>query len=428
MSVPTDLPSDLERLWRAGLAAADPFEPTRAALAAQAAGGGRSVILGAGKAAARMAEAAEAVFGEAAQGLVVVPYQYGAPTRFIEVVEAAHPTPDAAGMAVAQRAMALASQLGPADRLIVLLSGGASALWVLPAPGVSLAQKQALSRQLLKSGASIGEINTVRRHVSGLKGGRLAARAFPCPVVTLAVSDVPDDDPAAIGSGPTVADPTTLEDARAVLARYGITPPPEVATALADPANETPKPGDPRLAASDYRLVLTPRAMIEAVAANALALGYEPIPLGEALKGEAREVAVQHAHLAREAARAGRRCALISGGELDVTGVGSGPGGRCREYVLALAVALDGEPGVFAAALDTDGIDGAGGQAGATIGPDTLTRARALGLSPAAMLDAHASGTFFEALGDHIITGPTQTNLSDLRVTLVAPEASATRP
>jgi hydroxypyruvate reductase len=325
-------------------------------------------------------------------------------------------------MAVAERAMALASELGPEDRLIVLLSGGASALWVLPAPGVSLEQKQALSRQLLMSGASIGEINTVRRHVSALKGGRLAAAAFPCPVLTLAVSDVPGDDPAAIGSGPTVADPTTLADAITVLARYNITPPPAVVAALADPANETPKPGDPRLAASDYRLVLTPRAMIEAVAADASALGYEPVLLGHELRGEAREVAVQHAQLAREAARAGRRCALISGGELDVTGAADGPGGRCREYLQALAVALDGEPGVFAAALDTDGIDGAGGQAGASIGPDSLARARAQGLDAAAMLDAHASGTFFEALGDHIVTGPTLTNLSDLRVILVQPD------
>lgn len=413
----SDPRSDLERLWRTGLAASDPFEPTRAAL--PVGGGGRTVILGAGKAAARMAQAAEAVWGEAARGLVVVPYGYGAPTRFLEVVEAAHPTPDAAGMAAAQRAMALASELGAEDRLVVLLSGGASALWVLPAPGVSLEEKQTLSRQLLKSGASIGEINTVRRHVSALKGGRLAAAAFPCPVLTLAVSDVPGDEPAAIGSGPTVADPTTLEDARAVLARYGVTPPPAVAAALAEPGNETPKPGDPRLAHSAYRLVLTPRAMIEAVAAKAARLGYEPVLLGEALQGEAREVAVEHAGLAREAARTGRRCALISGGELDVTGAAGGSGGRCREYLLAMAVALDGEPGVWAAALDTDGIDGAGGQAGAVIGPDTLARARVLELDAAAMLEAHASGSFFEALGDHIVTGPTRTNLSDLRVVLV---------
>lgn len=414
----SDPRSDLERLWRTGLAAADPFEPTRAAL--PAGGGGRTVILGAGKAAARMAQASEAVWGEAARGLVVAPYGYGAPTRFLEVVEAAHPTPDAAGMAAAQRAIALASELGAEDRLVVLLSGGASALWVLPAPGVSLEEKQTLSRQLLKSGASIGEINTVRRHVSALKGGRLAAAAFPCPVLTLAVSDVPGDEPAAIGSGPTVADPTTLADARAVLARYGVTPPPAVAAALADPANETPKPGDPRLAHSAYRLVLTPRAMIEAVAAKAARLGYEPVLLGEALQGEAREVAVEQAGLAREAARTGRRCALISGGELDVTGAAGGSGGRCREYLLAMAVALDGEPGVWAAALDTDGIDGAGGQAGATVGPDTLARARVLGLDAESMLEAHASGSFFEALGDHIVTGPTRTNLSDLRVVLVA--------
>ena len=409
---------DLERLWRAGLAAADPYEPTRAALPEPAAGG-RSLVLGAGKAAARMAQAAEAAWGAAARGLVVVPHGYGAPTRSIEGVEAAHPVPDAAGMAAAARTMDMAAGLGADDRLLVLLSGGASALWALPAEGVSLEEKQALSRALLRSGAKIQEINAVRKHLSRLKGGRLAAAAFPCPVLTLSVSDVPGDEPSAIGSGPTTADPTTLEDARAVLARYGIVPTPAVAAALRDPANETPKTGDPRLAQADYRLVLTPKRMIEAVAAEAARLGYAPVRFGEDLQGEAREVAAAHAGLAREAARGQRRAAFISGGELDVTGAVSGPGGRCREYLLALAVGLNGEPGVRAAALDTDGIDGAGGQAGAVIGPDTLARARAAGLDPEALLDAHASGALFETLGDHIVTGPTRTNLSDLRIILV---------
>ncbi len=412
-----DVRFDLERLWRAGLASADPFEPTRAALPEPS--GGRTLILGAGKAAARMAQAAEARYGEAAEGMMVVPYGYGAPTYRIEVVEAAHPVPDSAGQGAARRALAMASALGEHDRLVVLLSGGASALWAAPAAGVSLEDKQALNRALLESGASIGEINTVRRHLSVLKGGRLAAAAWPAPVLTLAVSDVPGDDPAAIGSGPTVGDPTTLADAQAILARRRIVPSPAIAAALADPANETPKPGAPKLARSSYQLVLTPRAMIETVAATASRLGYAPILLGEALRGEARDVAAEHARLAREAAQAGRRCALISGGELDVTGAAAGPGGRCREYLLALAVALEGRPTVWAAALDTDGIDGSGGQAGAVIGPDSLARAKTLGLDPAAMLQAHASGTFFDALGDHIRTGPTRTNLSDLRVILV---------
>jgi hydroxypyruvate reductase len=414
-----DTAGDLERLWRSGLAAADSFEPTRAALPEPAASG-RTLVLGAGKAAARMAQAAESAWGAAARGLVVVPHGYGAPAGSIEVVEAAHPVPDAAGMAAAARAMEIAAGLGADDRLLVLLSGGASALWVLPAEGVSLEEKQALNRALLRSGAKIQEINAVRKHLSRLKGGRLAAAAFPCPVLTLAVSDVPGDDPSAIGSGPTTADPTTLEDARGVLHRYGIAPAPAAAAALSAAANETPKPGDPRLARSDYRLVLTPKLMIEAVAAEAVRLGFEPVLLGEDLQGEAREVAAAHARLAREAARGGRRAAFISGGELDVTGAATGPGGRCREYLLALAAALDGEPGVHAAALDTDGIDGAGGQAGAVIGPDTLARARAAGLDPQTLLDAHASGAFFEALGDHIVTGPTRTNLSDLRVMLTA--------
>lgn len=412
-----DTPDDLERLWRAGLAAADPFEPTRAALP-EPATSGRTLVLGAGKASARMAQAAAAAWGAAARGLVVVPHGYGAPTGAIEVVEAAHPVPDAAGMAAAARAMDMAAGLGADDRLLVLLSGGASALWTLPAEGVSFEDKQALNRALLRSGAKIQEINAVRKHLSRLKGGRLAAAAFPCPVLTLAVSDVPGDTPSAIGSGPTTADATTLEDARDILVRYGIAPTPAVTAALFNPRNETPKPGDPRLAHADYRLVLTPKLMLEAVAAEAVRLGFEPVRLGEDLQGEAREVAVAHARLGRDAARGGRRAAFISGGELDVTGAATGPGGRCREYLLALAVALDGEPGVRAAALDTDGIDGVGGQAGAVIGPDTLVRARAAGLDPEARLDAHASGAVFEALGDHIVTGPTRTNLSDLRVML----------
>lgn len=421
MSVTRSPGSDLEILWRRGLAVADPFAPTLDALP-QLGAGGRVSVLAVGKGAARMAEAAEAAFGAAVNGLAVTPYGYGAPLKFIEMIEAAHPVPDATGQAAAERALALAAELGADDHLIVLLSGGASALWPSPAAGVSLADKQALSRALLASGAPIQAINTVRRHLSRIKGGRLAAAAFPCPVLTLAVSDVPGDEPSAIGSGPTVADPTTLEDARSLLARFGVTPSPEIAAALDDPANESPKPGDPRLAGSDWRVILTPRQMIEAVAAEAGRLGYEPVQLGDDLQGEARDVAVAHAALALDAVRTGRRAAFVSGGELDVTGAAGGSGGRCREYLLALAVALGGEAGVYACALDTDGIDGAGGQAGAVVTPNSLVRAKRLGLDPNVMLNRHMSGDVFASLGDDLVTGPTRTNLSDLRIVLTAPD------
>jgi hydroxypyruvate reductase len=375
--------------------------------------------VGAGKAAARMAQAVEHATHDGARGFVVTPHGYALPTRAIEVIEAAHPTPDRTGEGAARRALDLAAGLGADAELIVLLSGGASALWAAPAPGVDLAEKQALTRTLLASGAGIAELNAVRKHISAIKGGRLALAAAPARVLTLAVSDVPGDDPAVIGSGPTAADPTTRQEAVSVLKRYGITPSPAIARALADPANETPKPGDPRLARSRYELILAPRAVQAAVAEAAQRAGYQPIRLGDALSGEAREVAADQARLAIKAARTGRRCALISGGELNVTDSGQAPGGRCREYALALAVALAGAPGVWAAALDTDGIDGAGGQAGGMIGPDTLQRAKAAGLDPGAMLDRHESGAFFDALGDAIVTGPTGTNLADLRIVLV---------
>ncbi len=365
-----------------------------------------------------MAQAVEHAYYDRAPGFVVTPNGYALPTRTIEVIEAAHPVPDEAGEAAARRALALAAGLGADAELIVLLSGGASALWVAPAPGVALAEKQALTRALLSSGAGIAEMNTVRKHLSAIKGGRLALAAAPARVLTLAVSDVPGDDPSVIGSGPTVGDPTSRQDAASILKRFGIAPSPAIARALADSANETPQPGDPRLAGARYEMILGPSAVQDAVAAEAARAGYEPVRLGDALTGEARDVAAEHARRAVEAARAGRRCALISGGELNVTGSGSAPGGRCREYALALAVALGGEPGVFAAALDTDGIDGVGGQAGGTIGPDTLARAMAAGLDPAAMLARHESGAFFDALGDSIVTGPTGTNLADLRIVL----------
>ena len=324
--------------------------------------------------------------------------------------------------------MALVATATARDLVLVLLSGGASALWAAPAAGLALADKTGLSRGLLKCGADIHEMNTVRRHVSRIKGGRLR-KATAAPVLTLAISDVPGDDPATIGSGPTVPDPTTLADARAVLARrrpamqaLGLTLPPAVDAALADPANETPKPGDPAFATAEYRIVATPAAALAAAAAVAKRHGYEVIDLGDGLTGEAREVARAHAALAREAKAAGRRVAIISGGELSVTVRNAqGRGGRNQEYALALALALDGLPGVSALAADTDGIDGGTGQvtdpAGATIDAATLAGARHLDAQK--FLDTNDATSFFEAAGGLIIRGPTQTNVNDFRAILV---------
>ena len=384
---------------------------------------GRLLILGAGKAAAAMAQAAEAAFGDAARGVVVTRTGYGLPTQRIEVLEAAHPVPDATSVAAAERLLAEAAGAAPGDTVVFLLSGGASALLAAPARGVSLADKQAVTRALLRSGATISEINTVRRHLSRIKGGRLA-QACRGRLLTLAISDVPGDDPAAIASGPTVPDPTTLADARAVLARHGIDAPASVAAALADPANETAKPGDPAFARTDYRLIATPGDALQAAAGILRARGYAVDMLGDAVEGEAREVARTHARLAIEARAKGGRRAILSGGELTVTICGEGTGGPNREYALALAVALDGAAGIWALAGDSDGADGAPGPdggdvAGAVVTPDTLARAEVLGLDAHAALAANDSGGFFHRLGDAVITGPTQTNVNDVRVILI---------
>jgi glycerate 2-kinase len=406
----------LESLWRAALTAADPYAATLAALPDPPTSG-RLAVLAAGKAVARMAEAAEARFGDQVTGLAVAPDGYGASLRFLEMIAASHPTPDARGLEAAAKALKLAESLGEGDLLLTLISGGASALLPAPVAGVSLTEKQALTRALLASGAPIAAINGVRKHLSRLKGGRLAISAWPARTLTLAVSDVPGDDPAVIGSGPTVGDPTSLADALDTLSRYGVEASAAVLAALRDPANETPKPGDPRLARSAYQLILRPADMLAAAGRAAEGLGYRPLMLGDALRGEARLIAAEHARLALNAAPG---TALISGGELDVTGAsGSEPGGRCREYLLALAVALNGAPGVSACALDTDGIDGRGGEAGARIDSTTLARASALQLDAEQLLAHHASGAFFNALGDAIVTGPTRTNLADLRVILI---------
>jgi hydroxypyruvate reductase len=399
---------------------------------------GRLYVVGAGKAAAAMAVAAQAHYRalnvlDRVTGFVTAPHGSAAafgssPQGVIEIVSARHPTPDAASQQAAERALALAASATQTDRVLVLLSGGASALWAAPAAGLTLGDKTELSRGLLKCGADIHEMNTVRRHVSRIKGGRLT-KATLAPLLTLAISDVPGDDPATIGSGPTVPDATTLADARAILERrraslqaLGLTPPRGVEVALADPANETPKPGDPAFKSSAYRIIATPAAALAAAGALAKRNGYAVVNLGDALTGEAREVARAHAGLAREAKAAARRIAIISGGELSVTVRNSrGRGGRNQEYALALALALDGLPGVSALAADTDGIDGGTGAvtdpAGAIIDAHTLAGARHLDAQK--YLDENDATSYFEAAGGLIVRGPTQTNVNDFRVILI---------
>ena len=338
-------------------------------------------------------------------------------------MEAGHPIPDAAGLAATFETLALADCAGADDLVLVLISGGASANWIAPAHGVSLAEKQALTRALLVSGASIGEINTVRKHLSRLKGGRLAVRAHPARVIAIGISDVAGDDPAVIGSGPTVPDPTTLADARAIVARYRLEIPPAVTSALADPANETPKPSDPVFATTSFVLAVRPARAFGAAQDAARAAGYEPLFLGTEIEGEAREVAAAHARLALELKTRSRRAVILSGGELTVTLRGSGRGGPNQEYALALALALDGTQGIFALAGDTDGTDGGGGKpqdpAGAFIDGTTLMRARSRGLDPALFLNDNNSTEFFEKMGDLLISGPTLTNVNDFRSILI---------
>ena len=388
---------------------------------------GRTLVIGAGKAAAAMAQAVEATWPADAPlaGLVVTRYGHGVgPLDHVEVVEASHPVPDEAGRAAAARILAAARSLGPDDLLLCLISGGGSALLTLPASGVSLADKQAVNRALLRSGAAIGDMNCVRKHLSAIKGGRLAA-ATKARVVSLLISDVPGDDPSVIASGPTVPDPTTLADARAILARMGIIAPASVAAHLLDPAGETPKPHDPIFARVDNRLVASPQASLEAAAAVAAAAGYTPVILGDAIEGEAAEVGRVLAAIALQCARhrqpAPPPCALISGGETTVTVRGGGRGGRNVEFLLSVAVALDGHPGIWALAADSDGIDGTEDNAGAMMSPDTLARAARLGIDAKARLHDNDGHGFFAALDDLVVTGPTRTNINDVRVILIDP-------
>ena len=384
---------------------------------------GRTVVVGAGKAAAAMARAVEERWDGPLEGLVVTRYGHAVPTRRIAVVEAAHPVPDEAGQRAAERMLSLVQGLDRDDMVLCLISGGGSALLSLPSAGVPLADKRAVTAQLLRSGASIGEINTVRKHLSAIKGGRLAAAAAPARVVTLAISDVPGDDPATIASGPTVPDPSTFADARAVLARYHIEPSAAVARHLADERKETIKPGDPRLANVVTEIVATPQQALEAAAMVAVSHGVMPLVLGDAIEGETREVARVMAGIAHSVQRHRQPlpppAVLISGGETTVTVRGRGRGGRNAEFALALALALDGRPGVHAIACDTDGIDGTEDNAGALIAPDTLARAAAGGLDARARLADNDSYGLFAALDDLVVTGPTLTNVNDFRAILV---------
>lgn len=392
---------------------------------------GRTLVLGAGKAGGAMAQAVDRLWpaGAPLSGLVVtrydhVPPDYPVAGRRLEVVEAAHPVPDAAGRDAAARILALTEGLTADDLVLCLISGGGSALLSLPAPGLTLEDKQAVNRALLKSGAAIDEMNCVRKHLSAIKGGRLAARCAPAQVVTLLISDVPGDAPEVIASGPTVPDPTTCADALAILARYGIELPPAARAGLESGAFETPKPGDPRFAGHAVHMIATPQQSLEAAAAVARAAGVEAHILSDEIEGESREVGKVHAALARAVARRGtpfaKPCVILSGGETTVTvKAKGGRGGRATEFLLGCAIALQGEPGVHVLAADTDGIDGVEDNAGAIVTPDTLARAAAQGLKAQAFLDGNDAYRFFAALGDLVVPGPTFTNVNDFRALLV---------
>ena len=413
----------LHRIFVASIAAADP----RAMLADHLPDKpkGRCVVVGAGKSAAVMAAALEDAWsGVPLSGIVVTRYGHSVPTRFIEVVEASHPLPDANSLDGARRVMEAVQGLSANDLVIALISGGGSSLLALPAPGLTLADKQAVNRALLGCGATISEMNTVRKHLSGIKGGRLAAAAAPAKLVTLAISDVPGDDPAVIASGPTVPDPTTFADARAIVARFNIAIAPHIAALLAQELDETPKPGS--LGHASFRIVATPSGSLAAAARVAESMGITALILGDAIEGESRELGTVMAGIARSVRTHGLPlrppALLLSGGETTVSiGAGSaGRGGRNTEFLLGLALALSGIPGIWAVAGDTDGIDGTEDAAGGFVMPDTLARARAAGLDPHAVLAAHDSYHLFDALEDLIRTGPTLTNVNDIRAILIA--------
>jgi len=410
----------LKDLFNAAVAAASPEECVPGHLPDPPRG--RTVVVGAGKAAAGMARAVEARWDGELTGLVATRYGHGLPLERIEVAEAGHPMPDDAGRQAARRMLHLVSELGADDLVLCLISGGGSALLSLPAPGVSLADKQAVTRALLRCGANIREINCVRKHLSAIKGGRLAAACAPAPVVTLMISDVPGDDPSSIASGPTVPDPTTLADALAVLDGYDIEAPRAVADHLRNPGSETPKPGDACFENARHEIIARPQDALEAAASLARTRGFQPLILGD-LEGEARDSGLIHAGLARQVARHGQPapapCVLLSGGETTVTVCGDGRGGRNAEFALGLALALDRLPGVYALAADTDGIDGTEDNAGCLVDPYSLGRGLEAGVDPKACLAGNDAYAFFQATGGLLVTGPTLTNVNDFRAVLV---------
>ena len=411
----------LQKMFAAAVDAAQPRHCLPAHLPPAPAG--RTLVIGAGKASAEMARVVEQHWPGPLSGLVVTRYGYKVPCERIEIVEAAHPVPDEAGLAAARRILALVQGLGADDLVICLISGGGSSLLPLPGEGLALADKQALNRDLLKSGATISEMNCVRRHLSAIKGGRLAAACFPARLVTLAISDVPGDDPINIASGPTCADPTTCADALAILQRYAIAVPPQVQALLESGRGESVKPGDARLANSETRMIATPQMALEAAAAVARAAGVPAHILGDSIEGEASEVGIVMAGIARQVARFGQPfsapCVLLSGGETTVTIRGDGRGGRNVEFLLSLGVALDGHAGIHAIACDTDGVDGQEEIAGALLAPDTLERAWAQGIRPRDSLANNDGHGFFQALGDSVVCGPTLTNVNDFRAVYV---------
>lgn len=383
---------------------------------------GRTVIIGAGKASGAMAKALEEVWDGPLDGIVVTRYGYRLPTERLEVVEAAHPVPDAAGREAAQRIFKAVQGLTEDDLVLALISGGGSALLAAPAEGISLEDKQAVNKALLASGATISEMNTVRKHLSAIKGGRLARAAYPAKVVALMISDVPGDDASIIASGPTVPDPSTNADAIAIVEKYGIDLPPAVRNVL-ETIDETPKPGDKCFERVENIMIATPQASLEAAAAVAREAGVTPVILGDSIEGESRDVGLVHAGIARQVAMRGQPveppCVLISGGETTITLKGDGKGGPNTEFLLSLAIALDGLPNVYALAGDTDGVDGSEDNAGALIYPDTLKRAEAAGISAKAMLANNDPYTFFKGIGDLLETGPTMTNVNDLRLIFI---------
>ena len=414
MSPETSPETLLRALFDKAVEVADPMRSLAAQLPEKPAG--RVVVVGAGKASARMAEAVEAVWGPC-EGLVITRYGYGRPCQGIRIVEAAHPIPDAAGAAATAEMLDLLHGLGEGDYVLALISGGASALLVAPVEGVTLAEKQAVNAALLACGAPISQMNTVRKHLSRVKGGQLAAAAYPARMLALLISDVPGDDMAFIGSGPTVGDATAPQDSLDILARWNAPVPPSALAAL-QRASGVIRPGDIRLSRTENRIYAAPAQSLAAAAAVAEAAGIAVRLLGDALEGEAREVA---ADMARLALQAPGPLLLLSGGELTVTRRGDGIGGPNAEFCLALALALNGAPGIHAIACDTDGVDGAAEVAGAVIGPDTLARARGAGVDPALALARNDAHGFFGAIGAQVVTGPTLTNVNDFRAILVLP-------